>query len=32
MMGYAFILSAYYYPDIIPSQEIPDGDSLTRSV
>jgi len=32
MIGYAFILSAYYYPDNIPSLELPAGDSLTRSV
>lgn len=32
MMGYAFILSAYYYPDIIPSLELPADDSPTRSV
>lgn len=32
MIGYAFILSAYYYPDIIPSLELSAGDSPTRSV
>lgn len=32
MIGYAFILSAYYYPDNIPSLELPAGDPLTRSV
>jgi len=32
MVGYAFILSAYYYPDHTTSLELPAGDSLTRSV
>jgi len=31
MVGYAFILSAYYYPDNTPSLELLAGDSLTRS-
>lgn len=31
MIGYAFILSAYYYPDNTTSLELPAGDSLTRS-
>jgi hypothetical protein len=31
MVGYAFILSAYYYPDNTTSLELPAGDSLTRS-
>jgi hypothetical protein len=32
MVGYAFILGAYYYPDHTPSLESPAGDFLTRSV
>jgi len=32
MVGYAFILSAHYYPDNATSLEFPAGDSFTRSV
>jgi hypothetical protein len=32
MMGYAFILGAFYYPDNTSSQEFAAGDLLTRSV
>jgi hypothetical protein len=32
MVGYAFILGAYYYPDSTTSLEFVAGDSLTRSV
>lgn len=32
MVGYAFILSAYYYPDNASSLDFPAGDSLMRSV
>ncbi|WP_263350328.1 hypothetical protein [Acidicapsa acidisoli] len=32
MMGYAFILGAFYYPDNTSSQEFEAGDLLTRSV
>ena len=32
MVGYAFILGAYYYPDSTTSLEYVAGDSLTRSV
>jgi len=31
MVGYAFILSAYYYPDNKTSLQLPAGDSMTRS-
>jgi hypothetical protein len=30
MVGYAFILGAYYYPDTITSPDYAAGDSLTR--